>query len=52
MEMMTGERPKGLGALVSWRVGLVKGTDLTEVRGPSTFEGLYRIMYHWVVFRL
>ena len=38
--------PKGLRALVLWWVCLVKGADLTEVRGPSTFEGLYRIMYH------
>ena len=50
--MMTGERPKGLRALVLRWVGLVKGADLTEVRGPSTFEGLYRITYHWLVFRL
>ncbi len=50
--MMTGERPKRLRALVLGWVSLVKGVALTEVRGPSTFEGLYRIMYHWVVFRL
>ena len=42
--------PKGLRALVLWWVGLVKEGDLTDVRGPSTFEGLCRSMYHWSFF--
>lgn len=50
MEMMAGGRPKGLRALVLRWVGLVKGADLTEVRGPSTFEGLYTIAYHCSFF--
>lgn len=50
--MMTGGRPKELRTLVLRWVGLVKEPDLTEVDGPSTFEGLYRIMLLLVVFRL
>jgi len=47
---MSDGRPKGLRPLVFRWVGLVKRADLTEVHGPSTFEGLYGIIYHWSFF--
>jgi len=41
-----GWAPEWVVAMVLRWVGLVKGADLTEVRGPSTFDGLCRITYH------
>ena len=42
--------PKGLRALVLRWGRFGEGGDLTDVRGPSTFEGLCRSMYHWSFF--
>ncbi len=42
-----GWAPKGVAGIGVAVGRFGESADLTEVRGPSTFEGLYRIMYHW-----
>ena len=50
MEVMTGGRAEGVAGIGVAVGRFGEGGDLTDVRGPSTFEGLCSSMYHWSFF--